>query len=220
MKTRLRNLVLASTQFIALFISFPAMAASIGQLTIVGDANQPGISGNYSTTANFSWMSQIFPGNTAGFSWSLGSGSDNGILFGQAQNAGEMLSIRPMFNQPTTFYSEGSGLTIDNLNVIDMSNLRMQHASTIIDVGSGSGFNTLVNRVSDITLLTQGENGWMLNQDGSYYLIYNTRGTCDSCNLALHLYGTAVVPVPPAILLFCSGLMSFAIMRRRQKQAF
>ena len=124
-----------------------------------------------------------------------------------------------MFNQSTSFYSTAGGITIDSADVIDMSNLLMLHAGTVIDVGSGSGsgFNTLVSRVSYINLLSAGENGWMLNADGSYHLIYNTRGTCDTCSLTMHLYGFAVVPVPPALWLLSSGLLGLLSSARRKR---
>lgn len=150
-------------------------------------------------------MYQTFPNNTSGFSWTLEPGTDNGILFDQAQQPGEMMGMRPMFNTPTTFFSVDTGLSMGGGNDIDMSNLRMQFGGTEIDVGSGSGHAALVPLVSDITLLAAGENGWMLNPDGSCHLIYHTRGTCADCELAMHLYGMAAVPLPRRSILCWRG---------------
>ena len=217
---RFLKLLLASTlSACLLWIALPASASSITQLTIVGDDSLPGIIGDYSTSSTFSWMSQTFPDNASGFSWTLGPGTSNGVLLGQTQSPGTMTGIRPMFNQSTSFYSTATGITIDSADVIDMSNLLMLHAGTVINVGSGSGFNTLVSRVSDINLLSAGENGWMLNSEGSYYLIYNTRGTCDACNITMHLYGTAVVPAPPALWLLSSGFLGLLSSARRKNNS-
>ncbi len=217
MKCKIKTLLVLIIHAILLTIAFPATAQSITQLTITGDDSLPGNVGDYPITSTFSWMSHLFPSNTTPFSWTLGPGSDGGVVFDRPQNPGAMMGIRLMFNQPTTFYSVGSGLSIDNSNVIDMANLRMKQSSTIIDVGSGSGFDTLGPRVSDISLLLPGANGWSLNQDGTYFLIYNTRGTCDTCNLTLHLYGTALVPIPPALLLFLSGSFLFGNFGMKRK---
>ena len=219
MKNKFRLLLASTLSACLLWIALPASASSFTQLTIVGDDSLPGIIGGYSTNSNFSWMFHAFPDNTSGFSWTLGPGADYGIQFGQAQNSGDMTGIRLMFNQNTSFFSTGTGISIDNSNVIDMSNLRMWQSGDVIDVGSGSGFSTLVPLVADISLLAAGENGWMLNTDSSYHLIYNTRGTCDTCNLTMHLYGMAVVPVPPALLLFTSGLIGLVFVQRKKNRA-
>ena len=216
MKYRMKTLLIVFIHEMLLAIAFPATAQAITQLTIVGDDSSPGIIGTYSTTSMFSWMSHVFAGNASGFSWALAPGTDGGVLFNQAQAPRRMMSVRPMFNQPTTFFSVGSGLAIDNSGVIDMANLRLKHSSTIFDLGTGSGFDTFVPRVSDVSLLLPGANGWMLNPNGSYYLIYNTHGVCDGCNLALHLYGVAQVPIPSALMLFFSGALLFGKLGSRR----
>lgn len=177
----------------SLLIALPANAQSVNSLTIAGDGTLPGTITEYSTTSELSWISHIFPGNENGFMWSMEGGTDGGILFNHAQDISVMMTVRAMFDQPTTFFSIGTGISIDESNTIDMANLRMWHGGVIIDVGSGSGFNTLIPVVNDVTLLAAGENGWMTNQNGSYHLIYNTKGTCLDCNLKLHLTGTSVL---------------------------
>lgn len=175
---------------VCLLISRPTNSQTMHSLIIDGDDTLPGvISGAYTTTSDLSWIEHIFPGNANGFMWSIMGGSNGGILFGQAQEIPGMASVRPMFNQPTTFFSVGAGVSINEAKTINMANLRMKHAGEIIDVGSGSGYVTLVPLVNDITALNEGENGWMINPDGSYHLIYNTRGTCVDCTLKIHLTG-------------------------------
>ena len=209
-KNKTKSTMIAFVQLFLVLVTGPVSAQSINQFSIIGDGGFAGIVGNYPTTSLFSWMFHIFPGNTTGHSWTLGPGTDGGILFDQAQDVGEMMGIRFMFNQQTTFFSVGSGLAINGSEVVNMDNLRMWQASNVIDVGSGSGFDTLVPKVSDIGLLLPGENGWMMNTDNSYHLIYNTRGTCADCKLMLHLYGNIVAPIPPAVLLFLSGITLIA----------
>ena len=73
-----------------------------------------------------------------------------------------------------------------------MESLRKQSGQTITDLGSASGANPLVPLVQDVTTLTTGENGWQLNVDGTYHVIYNTVGNCSGCEMTLHFYGSAL----------------------------
>lgn len=107
-----------------------------------------------------------------------------------------MTDVFTMFSQPGGFYSVDSGITIAADQTINMANLRMWHAGSIIDIGSGSGYSTLVPYYDDMSLLNSAENGWSIGAGGIYHLFYNTRGTCVDCEMTIHLYGTAIVPLP------------------------
>lgn len=186
-------------------------------LTLPGSFQPPGISGTFSDTAEFSWIKHRFPANDY-FSWNFGGGTDGGIIFNQSQNYRSMTDVITMFNQPTGFYSVNSGLTIDSNNTIDMSSLRMRHAGDVIDIGSGSGFDALIPYLQDISLLVAGNNGWSIDSGGAYHLFYNTKGTCVGCEMTIHLYGMAAVPVPAAIWFFGSGLFGFVGMALRRNK--
>lgn len=205
--------------FLFLSPGFSANASTISQLSIIGDDSLPGITGNYATDSSFSWVSNRFPTSTIPHSWALGPGSSGGVIFDQPQSGGEMIATRPVYNQPAIFSSIGTGLSINDFDVIDMSNLLLRHAGTFIEIGAGSSVDVLVPRVSDINFLQPGENGWALNNDGSYHLLYNTIGTCTGCDLTLHLYGTAV-PVPASVWLLASGLIGLIGFARRNGVLF
>jgi len=192
---------------VALFSFMSFSANAITMLTLPGEYQPPGIVGAFPDDADFSWIKHRYPEGAGYHSWNFGGGKDGGVIFGQPQAFTEMTDVFTMFNQPTGFYSVGSGLSIDLNNRIDMSNLRMWHAAEITDVGSGSGFDTFVPYLTDITLLGAGENGWSIDSSGAYHLFYNTAGICAGCEMTIHLYGTAVVPVPAAIWLFGSGVV-------------
>lgn len=142
--------------------------------------------------APYSWLSHRFPAATIWHSWRLHPGSDGGFRFGTAQAAGELTSVFLMFNVPTAIYSIGNGVTIDSAETINMDKLRKISGNTIADLGSGAGVDPLVPPVADITALAPGQNGWQINTDGTYHLIYNTAGTCQGCEMVLHFYGTAL----------------------------
>lgn len=211
--------ILKSLVCLGLLYISPVNASTFSKLTLPGSFQPPGISGTFSNTAQFSWIKHRFPTNTNYFSWNFGGGTDGGVIFGQPQSFGALTDIFIMFNQPAAFYSVGNGLSIDINNTIDMSNLRMKQAGNIIDVGSGSGFNTLVPYVADLSLLAAGENGWSINSAGAYHLFYNTRGTCLDCEMTVHLYGKAVVPIPATVWLFGSGLLMLTGLMHRRKSS-
>ena len=198
------------------FTSMSSSAAHISMLTLPGQFQPPGIVGTFPDDAQFSWIKHRHPSNTTYFSWNFGGGTDGGIIFNQPQAYTEMTDTFIMFNQQTGFFSVNGGLSIGADETIDMANLRMWQSGNIIDIGSGSGFDTLVPYYDDISLLADGMNGWSMNADGSYHLFYNTRGVCDGCEMTVHLYGS-VVPIPAAVWLFLSGLLGlFGIMRNRR----
>lgn len=199
------------------FCLFTSAVNAASMLTLPGSFQPPGIDGVFSDTAEFSWIKHRFTSQNSYFSWRFGGGTDGGVIFDQSQAFTEMTDVMTMFNQPAGFYSVGNGLSIDQNNTIDMSNLRMKHFTTIYDVGSGSGYDALVPYVDDISLLLERENGWSIN-NGNYHLFYNTRGVCDNCEMTIHMVGTAVVPVPATTWLFGSGLIGLAGFARRKNK--
>lgn len=177
---------------LALFAAGETVAepVSVQNLMVEGDDSLPGYNGYYLANSGYSWMSHTFAGNTSGFSWTLGPGTDGGILLWRGQpTAGEMIGVRPMFNQPTTFYTVNEGITVDAAGTLNVANLRMQHRGDVYDVGGGSGFDTSVGLIANVGTLADGVNGWQLNTDGSYHIIYNTTSICPGCKLKLHFFG-------------------------------
>jgi hypothetical protein len=142
--------------------------------------------------SEFSWISHRFPAATIWHSWRLHPGFDGGILFESEQPPEFLTSRFLMFNIPTTIFSAGNGLTLAGNEDIDMRNLRKKSGQTINDLGSGGGINPIVPLVQDVTTLAAGENGWQLNVDGTYHLVYNTAGNCSGCEMVLHFYGSAL----------------------------
>ncbi|VAW68718.1 hypothetical protein MNBD_GAMMA09-1863 [hydrothermal vent metagenome] len=206
-----------SVFLVGLFYFSVSGAYAVTMLTIPGSFSPPGISGTFPDTAEFSWIKHRFPSNAGYFSWNFGGGTDGGIIFDQPQAFREMTDVFVMFNQPAGFFSINSGLSIGPDKTIDMSNLRMTQGGNIIDIGSGSGFDTLVPYFDDFSLRSPDQNGWSMDVSGAYHLFYNTRGTCAGCEMTIHLYGSAVVPVPAALWLFGSGLLGLAGFVRRYK---
>lgn len=86
------------------------------------------------------------------------------------------------------------GVTIDSSETVNSDNLRMLQGNTVYDLGSGAGVDPGIPLLADITQLLPGENGWQINPDGTYHLIYNTVGNCQGCEMVLHFYGM-LVPV-------------------------
>jgi len=80
--------------------------------------------------------------------------------------------------------------------------LRMYQSGRITDIGSGSGYSTLVPLVSDISTLGDRENGWTVDSSGTYRLVYNTRGTCPDCEMTILLYGSTNAALPSGDLNF------------------
>jgi hypothetical protein len=144
--------------------------------------------------SEYSWLSHRFPAATSWHSWRLHPGTDGGILFGSAQPTGTLTAQFLMFNVPTTIYSTGNGVTIDANETLNFDNLRRLHGNTIYDLGSGAGADPTIPLVPDITLLPPGENGWQINPDDTYHVIYNTTGNCPGCEMLLHFHGT-LLPV-------------------------
>lgn len=202
-----------------LLLAFNANAFT--QLTIAGEYAPPGISGTFPDDASFSWIKHKFSPTHDYFSWRIGGGVDGGIIFNQPQSYGDLTAEFMMFSQPTGFYSVNEGITINPDNTIDMSNIRMSQFGEIIDIGSGSGYDTMVPYVDDFLSIAEGSSGWSITDSGVYHLFYTTRGTCLECELTIHLTGTAIVPLPAAVWLMISGLLSLPVISRitRKKKA-
>jgi len=209
---------LKSWLLLILFCLFTSTVNAVSMLTLPGSFQPPGIDGTFSDDAEFSWIKHRFTSQNSYFSWRFGGGTDGGVIFDQSQAYTEMTDVMTMFNNPAGFYSVGNGLSIDQNNTINMSNLRMSHSGIIYDVGSGSGFDAFIPYVDDLSSLLERENGWSIT-NGNYHLFYNTRGICADCEMTIHMYGAAVssVPVPASIWLIGSGLISlFGFVKRRK----
>jgi len=144
--------------------------------------------------SEYSWLSHRFPAATTWHSWRLHPGADGGIQFGSAQPSGYLTAEFLMFNISTTIYSTGNGVTINANETVNLDNLRRLHGNTVYDLGSGAGADPVIPLVPDVTQLLAGENGWQINPDGSYHVIYNTVGNCAGCEMLLHFYGN-LLPV-------------------------
>ncbi len=197
--------VVASCAFVSFFLWAPMAAAqTVTGLTIEG-TTAPGIVGEYALKSDFSWLHHLI--SPPGHSWMFGPGSMGGIVFGAEQMMGQMGGWYTMYNQPAVLFSAAGGISIDANNIIDMSNLRLSQAGIVIDLGAGSGYDTFVPLVSDLSLLAAGVNGWMINPDGTYYLVYHTAGLGPTTTSTVHLYGSVLAaPLPGALLLFVSGI--------------
>lgn len=174
-----------------------ALAQPIIALTIKG-AYKPSVGGTLPVTSKYSWITTtIYTGGQ--FSFFYGPGTDGGVVFGKTQDygdaqgvAGQMSSWFQMLTRDSWLYSVQGGISIAGDYTVDMSNLRLLWGGKVVDLSAG-GVNTLVPLVPDITALGQGENGWMINSDGTYHLVYynSTLGACGvGCATAIHLYGT------------------------------
>jgi len=198
----------------AIFFERDGYAQSIAGLTIKG-AYAPAVVGTLPVTSTYSWITTtLYTGGQ--FSWMYGPGTNGGVVFGRPQaygtshGAGEMSSWFLMLTRDSWLYSTRAGISIDSNNTIDMSNLALFWSGSTVDLGV-NGVNPLVPLVPDIALLAPGDNGWMINTDGSYHLIYynSTVGACGvGCATAIHLYGSVQsVPLPGTSSLLGSGLV-------------
>jgi len=178
---------------VTLFHPGTGRADHLGSLGITG-VQTPAIVGSWPSNSKYSWLSHRFPGAGSSHSWRLHPGSDGGILFGLPQPSGSLTAEFLMFNIPTTIFSVGSGVTVNANEDINMDNLRKLAGQNVTDLGSATGANPVVPLVPDITALAAGENGWQLNADDTYHVIYNTQGSCADCEMILHFYGN-IIPV-------------------------
>lgn len=206
----------AAWLFVAGLLWMPAASAqTITGLSIEG-TTAPGIVGEYALKSDFSWLHHLI--SPPGHSWMFGPGSMGGIVFGAEQTMGQMGGWYTMYNQPAVLFSAAGGIGIDANNTIDMSNLRLSQAGTVYDLGSGSGYDTFVPLVSDISLLTAGANGWMINPDGTYYLVYHTAGLGPTTTSTVHLYGSVLAaPLPGTLVLFVSGIAGLMTIGARRR---
>ena len=198
----------------------------ISGLTIRGQY-QPSAVGTFPVTANYSWQWLEFTGG-AKFTWFFGPGTDGGIKFGIAQGhppydngagggtlygqAGNLSGEFLFLNEPSVYYSTGTGIGILPDNTIDMSRLMLFRNTTESSLGAGVNGPT-VPLVADITALASRQSGWQINPDGSYHLIFHTFGL--NAPMAIHLTGdvlyaptvTGVWPGdgPPGTFVFVFG---------------
>lgn len=182
-------------------------SSDINLLTIEGVIG-PGDVGSYPVDSGFSWIDHRYPDADASHIWQLAAGTDGGVLPGQAQpGKGALTEVRPMYNINSWLYTVDSGITFNPDDSIDFGNLRMKWGTTILNLGMAPGFDPLVPLVSDISLLTNAGNGYVVHGDGSYDLIYRSAGLCEGCELTVHFHGIASsVPEPGISWLWLFGL--------------
>ncbi|HYQ72058.1 MAG TPA: hypothetical protein VET88_09055, partial [Gammaproteobacteria bacterium] len=159
----------------------------LGGIGITG-VDAPSQVGSWPLLAEYSWLNRDSTGLQSTISWRLHPGTDDGIIFFLAQPPQTLTSEFTMLNLSTALYSTGNGITIDG-TTIDMSNLRKSADGNVFNIGSGPGVDPMVPLVEDITALMPGENGWQINTDGSYNLLFNTIAECQGCRIRIHLYG-------------------------------
>jgi len=191
-KTPVLILLIGITLAAPLFVT-TASADHYAEMEIIG---VPASAGPWSwpVDSEYSWLSHRFPAATTWHSWRLHPGTDGGIQFGSAQPPGELTAEFLMFNISTSIYSTGNGVTINTSETVNLDNLRRLHGNTVYDLGSGAGADPNVPLVPDVTQLLPGENGWQINPDSTYHMIYNTAGNCAGCEMLLHFYGN-LLPV-------------------------
>lgn len=197
-----------------------AQAASISMLTIDG-VDGPGDVGAYPLDAPFSWSQHRYPGSSTAHIWQLPPGTDGGIILGQAQpGQSQITASRLMYNLPSWLFSVGDGITMNADESLNFQNLRMFWGGTILDLGNTAGYSAYIPKLADISQLSTTSNGWVLENDGTYNLVFQSAGLCDGCELTIHLHGTAVaaVPVPSVVWLFVSYLAGvFGVSYRKGK---
>lgn len=195
---------------LALFVAQSALASPYLGLTIEG-AYRPSVIGTLPADADESWLWFQFTGGGR-FSWFYGPGSDGGVVFGQPQGhppyddgqgggtlygtPGQLTSPFVFLNQPSVFYSEGTGLRLDANNRIDMRNLRLFWGETESDVGIGVNGSAWVPQVPDVLALGERESGWSVAGDGRYDLIFHTEWS--GAPMAVHFTGS-VIAAPPTV---------------------
>ncbi len=158
-------------------------------------------------TASESWLRYQFI-NGSEFTWFYGPGTDGGVVFGKPQTQpgydalvlglpGQMTSELLFLNQPSTFYSVGSGIGIDDRNTINMQNLRLFWGGQgEQNIGGGVNGNADVPLVADVTALGPHQSGWQVGADGTYHLVYFS--TLLSQSFGIHLTGKAIL-APPTV---------------------
>ena len=106
---------------VALTASMFVTTASADHYANMGIISVPANAGPWSwpVDSEYSWLSHRFPAATSWHSWRLHPGADGGIQFGSAQPSGALTAEFLMFNIPTTLYSTGNGVTIDNSETVD-----------------------------------------------------------------------------------------------------
>lgn len=195
---------------LALFAAQSALASPYLGLTIEG-AYRPSVIGTLPADADESWLWFQFTGGGR-FTWFYGPGSDGGAVLGQPQGhppyddgqgggtlygtPGQLTSPFVFLNQPSVFYSDGTGLRLDATNRIDMRNLRLFWRETESDVGIGVNGSAWIPQVPDVLALGERESGWSVAGDGRYDLIFHTEWR--GAPMAVHFTGS-VLAAPPTV---------------------
>lgn len=194
-------------------------AATVSFLGIDGELG-PGSYGNYPLDADFSWISHRFPDNTDAHIWTLAAGTAGGVAIASAQpGRGEITAVRDMYNQPSWLFSTGDGVQFDEpTQTFDLTGLQLNWAGTIYDFGFGGGVYSALVPLVAAAGDTASANGWWLDADGDYHLVFRGTGQCDGCELTVHLTGqVTLVPLPAAGVLMLSGLLVLAGHARRRQ---
>jgi hypothetical protein len=173
---------------------------------------QPSDVGTEPVTADHSWLWLEFAGG-ARFTWYFGPGTDGGAVFAKAQghppyddgsgggtvfhDPGELTGEFLFLNEPAVLFTVEDGITMNEDLGISMRNLRVFRGTVESDIGSGLAGNAMVPEVSDITGLTEGENGWQLYADGRYDLVIYTNWLGQQA--AIHFAGRMVANPAPRI---------------------
>lgn len=150
----------------------------------------PGGYGNYPLDADFSWISHRFPGNTSAHIWTLAPGSDGGVIMNTAQpGQGQITAVRAMYNVPSWLFSAGTGISFGAFaQAFDFTNIRLYWGEDIYDFGFGTTRSGQVPHVAGPQDV-QSANGWWLDAQGKYHLVFRGDGQCAGCELTVHLTG-------------------------------
>lgn len=180
---------------LAVALLHPALADERVLLAIDG-ALGPGGAGNYPLDADFSWISHAYPGSTNTHIWTLAAGSDGGIIIDMAQSGqGQISAPRAMYNITSWLLSTATGIHLDpSNNEMDFENMRLSWGEDLYDFGFGTTRSGLVPRVNG-PQDAQNANGWWLDGQGKYHLVFRGDGQCAGCTLTVHLTGQMTTSV-------------------------
>lgn len=176
--------------------AMPVQAATVVTFLGINGMLGPGSAGNYPLDANFSWISHRFPGNTSAHIWTLAPGSDGGVIMNAAQpGQGRITAPRPMYNVTSWLFSTGSGIRFNpQTEVMDFTRMRLAWGEDIYDFGFGATRSGLVPHIAG-PQAAQNANGWWLDTQGKYHLIFRGDGQCVGCELTVHLTGQMTTAV-------------------------
>lgn len=187
-----RSCVHAAGAFVllAIVIAPPARALDVATFLGIEGALGPGGFGNYPLDADFSWISHRFPGSASAHIWTLAPGSDGGVIMNTAQpGQSQITAARAMYNVPSWLFSVADGIPFDpHAQTFDFTNIRLHWGEDIYDFGFGSTRPGQVPHVAS-PQDAQSANGWWLDAQGKYHLVFRGDGQCAGCELTVHLTG-------------------------------